>query len=809
MTRWRSLALLGGALLLWACAEGPAPASPDDAADGGGRDGAPSPPLDRGPGDADAPDDAPDGLPDAPGPDAVPLRPPSDAGPSDGPPAPDGPPDAESPGPIDDCAAACARLARCDRLGDFGDEVTCRARCARVVEPPTHWFECLEAEADCRLVHLCRPPEPPPLSCPAVCAAAAGCGIDLPFADCPAVCAAHAGPNPDQPRFARCGEALDPTCDPEGFLACLGERVHPECGVHCAGAAACGAGGPDCLPACFAALHAPDPLVRRANTARVGCLALAGDDCLAADRCLDLDAPVERDLFCAVWERCEAGIGVSCADAWQRGQGHADYPACVVDALLRGCPAEPFQIFLRCLDAPPDAEEDVARVCGALCEAQGLCGAVPEGQSPLDCARACTTALSEGGVEARFPVERRLPCAASPDCPALVECLTDADPATGCAAHCAALDGCGLAEDGCLDRCVGLFARARQAAARDCVTAAGDCAAMGACVPGEPVGCDTICEREAACDRVDPDCALRCDDAHFADPQRAARRLACVAAAPLCGPAGVSGCAGAPSPVGDACLGWCRAQSDCLASEAAVAECIIACGEGFTGDAALRFERARPCLEALDPFTPCPALAACLDHDPAADCGPWCEALAGCEGPFEGCDALCDGEPLARWRAVSEGPCLAEVDDCAGVELCRAAPEAVFPRADREALCARNAACGVDELIPCARYFDTFGADIDMLRCLLRGLDPCPPNVEALLGACFDARRPGPNALAPCALWCRAHSRCAGLEVSVRACVAACVADAQADPEGPGVARLACSTAPSCDALAACEQAVE
>jgi len=380
----------------------------------------------------------------------------------------------------------------------------------------------------------------------------------------------------------------------------------------------------DCLPACLGEAALVDPLARLRSEQLDRCLTRAAG-CERAAACLDPPwTEIDEAGFCRLWDPCAAGIGMSCAAAWESGHGRPAFAVCVAEALDRGCPAEAFRVFDECVgdDVPfgPD--------CSALCDVQALCGLLPDGQRALDCARLCNEALRDGGVEGTTRITDRLPCAAATDCRGLAACLDAHDPAVDCAGHCAALDGCGLAAADCSATCDALYFRARRIAARACVAEAGaDCDAMALCAPGRPIGCDVICAREAACGLGDPDCELTCDDASLADPARAARRLACTTSAALCRDVdGVSACAAAPLVNGDACLGWCRSRTGCdPAAVDALVECAAECGAGLRGDAALRLEAARPCLEA-DPLGPCAALDASIDPRPENDCPGWCAA---------------------------------------------------------------------------------------------------------------------------------------------------------------------------------------
>ena len=118
--------------------------------------------------------------------------------------APDAAPDQMVMLDINDCESACDRVMACERFDLYPDAAACLAACQRAgrSEPPANWYQCLEVEA-CTLLHLCRLPEPAPLTCAEVCEELDACGVEAPF-DCLTACE----DGNDNGAFAQCGEQL-------------------------------------------------------------------------------------------------------------------------------------------------------------------------------------------------------------------------------------------------------------------------------------------------------------------------------------------------------------------------------------------------------------------------------------------------------------------------------------------------------------------------------------------------------------------------------------------------------------------------
>jgi hypothetical protein len=757
----------------------------------------------------------------------------SDGAAPDGGPAPDGgsadaaPADAARPGPdaaiapVESCQDACDRFAACERLGEvFGDEGACLAACERSARggPPTAFFECLGVEA-CNLLHLCRLPAPPPLTCDEVCADATACEATLPF-DCASTCAGAAGP------VGACGERLYAgRCDVDGFVRCVAGEVFSDCSFRCERATACGVEVPDdCLGACLAEGDAPDPLARLRGEQRNTCVRLAAQDCARVHACLhpeDAPAPpvADRATFCRLWEACPSGRELPCDLGWQRvspPEGPWGAAECVVARLeADGCPDDLFRLIEDCFAAGP---VHAGPGCLALCEARDLCGHADAGRQA--CVDGCEARLA-GGLDAAERQRLAFPCALSASCDGLDACLEAAAPATACADHCTALDACGLAPEACAAACEADFTHDRQAAWRACVAAAeGDCGAAAACAPTAPPLCEAQCARFEACNMVapGPDCLLACDDDHFADADIAERRFACVLTAQTCF-AGrgdvhtVDGCRLNPLVGGSECLAWCRAVSDACVPGGArgYEDCLVECGAGFVGGEAVGFAATRDCLAANVVTGECAPLVACVAEPPAPDCASWCGGLVACGLEDDGCAARCAADTLAVTRALQQAGCVrAAGDDCAAVEACVVTVAAPAAPVDPQAFCAAYEGCGLDEALrqPCAaalRFIEAQGPGA--ARCVFDEMRAaCPRDPFLVLQRCGGGS-PAVDEAGACAALCEARAVCDALDGQTGArCLADCARVFVSDDEAAARLRplLACADARACGDLAAC-----
>ena len=152
---------------------------------------------------------------------------------------------------------------------------------------------------------------------------------------------------------------------------------------------------------------------------------------------------------------------------------------------------------------------------------------------------------------------------------------------------------------------------------------------------------------------------------------------------------------GDPS-AGRECYDYCTAATGCdPASGELLGQCLIACGEGFTGAERLVFEESIQCFEREQPQA-CEARRPAFREATEARCEPWCTALATCE-LNEGCENTCDGDDLSGLRTVQQSACLdaaGEVCDDVNACLLTSLPEAPEPVAI-DVLCRDYTACGV------------------------------------------------------------------------------------------------------------------
>ena len=719
--------------------------------------------------------------------------------------------DGDSPPPlVVDCGGACDRFVGCGRVESFGDRDGCLAACDRASREgaPTGWFECLSAEGECGLIHLCRLPEPPPLSCDAVCAGLDRCGIEGPWPDCIAECAAQNAVSPGEPAFSACGEAVVGACDAAGWWQCYGDRVDRACARRCVVAVECErASADDCLVECITGRVTGDALQQHRHDQRTRCIGFAGDDCGRVDDCLGAAVPttVDRVALCRAWDACFAAEGFFCADLDAFADERPGFLPCI-DATLQAagagggageCAGAAFDVIGVCFSAEPPRGPR----CGELCEARVLCGEVAERDR-----QACVVACGEALDGDAFAAERQaalLRCGAAASCPGLAACEGDTVPGVACAADCAARAGCGAVDAECEARCDDGFFRPRQIAARECVRDAVDCDGIAACDPGEPVGCVEQCDRNLACGIVTPQCLDRCDDEQHGDPVLGTARLACLLAAPLChrGRESVARCGLDALASGGVCLGWCRAEVGCEGITSALVGCLERCGDGFEGIEGERFAAARGCLEVTD-VDDCPALAACLPPAGAVECDAGCAVRAACGlGDAVQCADACATDALARLRAAEQSACLAAADDCAGVAAC-ATPEAEEPPTAGE-VCARYLACGFDDDFPCANIIADLGDREGFLTCLDDAINPCPADPFDAIHGCRVAQPDEVAGYAECRQMCAARAQCEAGAPSIRDCAAACV-DGLGTGAGASTALLPCAAAATCAEFAAC-----
>ncbi|MCB9547681.1 MAG: hypothetical protein H6706_17785 [Myxococcales bacterium] len=248
----------------------------------------------------------------------------------------------------------------------------------------------------------------------------------------------------------------------------------------------------------------------------------------------------------------------------------------------------------------------------------------------------------------------------------------------------------------------------------------------------------------------------------------------CVASAPAClGPGGVQACL--RGELDGPCVRACA-----CGPEATREACLIACGEGPGGAAALALTDA--CL------VDCPAHAACLAA-PAVDCVGLCDGLAACDVQGERCVTACRAAP-----DVALAGCVADAarlqGGCAAVRACVGEPApAVDPGC--LALCAAQARCTGEEPIDCA------------LRCGASGPETA---IRAACAATMDCGRQAvcdalDGTLNPsCGPLCRAAAACGLDEPTCRATCTGVLATGR----DPGyLTRVPACLRDGCDAAAA------
>ncbi|MFN3198280.1 MAG: hypothetical protein ACE366_07650 [Bradymonadia bacterium] len=678
--------------------------------------------------------------------------------------------DAFVPVEIDSCEEACGRFEDCERIArDWGSLEACLTACERSSSSgaPEVWFECLGAEA-CGTLRFCPLPEPPALTCAEVCEAAEGCGLADPIGTCVATCEGWEADG--QSAFSACGESLVGVCQEEAFWGCLGESVYQECGTRCQAAVECGIEDrATCVPECIAQINAVDPLARLRGEQRNSCVRIAGDACGAVAECFEVpepgDPPPVADCraFCDVIGQCQP-IFEDCL--LECGLILEEDPIffepileCTVSQVLVNGQCD-FNALERCFEGGGGGNGGAAAQCPALCEAQSVCGLLPEDVNLAQCNQQCVDTLRLGGDPALAQTEA-LACRFAQTCGALTGCLDGVSPEAICGEWCGALDGCGLPPaagnaEGCIEACVEGFAPQRQQQWRACVAEAGDdCDAMAACTPPEPPACDVYCDRRLECgfERDVESCALRCDDNHLVDAAFVVEQVACTGAAPVCESAlgstfSVFECENevgrGAAPEMTPCYQYCRATTECdPEADRTLEACMRSCGRALPPEDALRLQSGE-CLANLPPTATCDVLRACVDPlEAEVSCGAYCEAAVGCGVADEGCAAACvEGVLPAEAACVAESVRLEQ--GCGAVAACTGF-EGEQPSADCQALCQGQLACDPQlDVFLCERQCTPDPAPLDVqLACIevagCRGIQACLALDEVIPEACVTA----------------------------------------------------------------------
>ncbi|MCK6573116.1 hypothetical protein L6V77_18705 [Myxococcota bacterium] len=542
--------------------------------------------------------------------------------------------------------------------------------------------------------------------CAAACEATTLCvgGSNGDWLDCVRGCNAPPTDDADLARLAGLAcfvdSAFNAGLDCGGLVSCVPDPADLGCAAHCDRLTECGApgGGNDCAAACGAlgpgrvnALRAAD-CVRNAETC---------DDVTACVVPADVAAPEAVDLavFCPAWDRCDAqwGAGLPCEVLVQIFGGDVrqdELVACAYDLIRDVCPPSIDEVLGLCLDGQGRAAVDAT--CLELCAANLACA--PAGDDERgDCLVACidlqnVTPLTQARVSALYP------CALENTCEGFDACVAARSPEGQCAALCADLAACGLADDeaACRADCDTSFGSAARQAWRDCVAAAdGVCDAVAACESPVVAYCAEVCGAVNACNGASnpiasAECVAACEDAAARDPAATAERAACVLAAPDClSPFGAVACWNNTAPGrNDACLRYCVATTECV-DAGGLDACVLACAEGQSPETAILVANATPCLNRADGA--CPDLRACVDAAVGlpASCDAVCAEVEGCGlTPYADCQAAC-AAPETAGCVLDAGR---RPRRCDAVAACLGAeyPEASV---DCAAACAARATC--------------------------------------------------------------------------------------------------------------------
>lgn len=671
------------------------------------------------------------------------------------------------------CDATCARLVEC---GQVEGEAACTAACddAHFAAPAVEAqrVSCFLAAPDCAnaqdpsafTVEGCRRDPSGGEECFGFCRALTNeCSPDaeLDFVECVGDCGAGLAGDLGL-RFSAaepCLADLDIDAACEGVLPCVPGEVNLDCPAYCDAAAACGVPRAACPGRCAA-----DPLSQLRVLEASRCLPDAGEDCDDIRECIDpplrpIDGGVgvvfDEVEFCGLWDNCfQFELGCPGGIAQLRARGGLAALACARDNLAQGrCPFASEVLIDECGNAA-GGEHPIAEECERLCRAQAFCD---EDVDQAACRAECRGQLELADPDSAARLAPRLLCATSWSCEDLGTCLAGSAPDAVCARYCAALDGCGVAPDGCAALCDSGFARDRQFTARDCVRRAGDdCDAVFACAPPPLLPCDRYCDRLSDCGLGGARCEPECDDEHFAEPLQTALAVSCVLAARECADPevlSVQDCQQDPEAGGRACLSYCRAITECDPdADGDVIECVNRCVNGFGDRDGLRFAASADCLEGIAVNAQCAPLRACLADELPIDCDAHCDRLDGCRIPAggDGCAAACADAPDADVQGCAVDA-LRVGSGCAGVAGC---VDYDPPRAD--IICTQF--CDVRN--DCDREVDPFLCRLD-----------CTPTPEALavqlgcalvsecddLGECLDL---GPELNEDCADPCATQAVC-------------------------------------------------
>jgi hypothetical protein len=539
---------------------------------------------------------------------------------------------------IEGCADLCGVYAACEQ-GALWPENDCLNHCAETQETPSWpvWRECL-ALAACDALGACVPPELPPPTCEAVCAAISACGeghwpgVDA--ADCASTCA-----EPGVAAvIATCGVAVvDGACAAPDFARCFYEGTQPVCVAACDRDVGCGfAEAAPCVDACATP---EDVLAQRRTTERATCVA-AAPDCNAALACNHPPAVDPRaEVLCAADLACgQFPEGAAClpvATALIR-RGQEDAQQCLTGQLA-GCADGMSQCMVPVWGTPER--------CERACADRAACGFLYDGRDAAQCAQDCRAAFEPGAeVTEAGRYQRTIECEGLATCADLETCIHGFEARFECAAHCDAMWDAGARlkrSQPCTDHCRSDYRYDRWQAELHCQFDARDDAARQRCEVVPSPDCAAVCDQLGECGDQD-DCHKRCDDLAWRDFVGYERLLSCVWASDRCEDR--QRCWDDPAR-GDACLAWCVPGFACQGEPDGYLGCVETCAlRGVGGYGGIAFRRIEACLAQQGRGAPCDVTEnACpLPNHNSGYCPLLCDVVSHCGVDRAACITRCD-----------------------------------------------------------------------------------------------------------------------------------------------------------------------
>jgi len=453
----------------------------------------------------------------------------------------------------------------------------------------------------------------------------------------------------------------------EALDACIPDDLDADCPAFCAGAAACDVELADCEGACAEDSLARLRVLQQEDClgeAGDDCASVRA--CLIpVIEPPDVVAPVDEAALCGAWNACpDLQRFGPCPQVLPRFAPTPAAQRCVFGLIANGCPRD-IEAVLECRGGGGPEPSPIAGACAALCEARAFCGD-EAAQDHSACRRACEGRLNVNERDAAARLAPRLACAGAWSCPDLETCLDNSAPEAVCAEHCGRQAECGAVAnaDACAAECDEGFGRLRHFDWRDCVARANGCEDVSACELAQGVPCADACAARAECGVVDPACADDCDDRHHEAPLDTALEVACILGADGCdGEEGVQACLADPGPGARACLGFCRGITECEeGAEGSLIDCLNGCVGGFQDRNGLRFAASADCLRGVLAEAECRVLRACIDDEVTIDCDAHCGALEACRIPALGCaDGCAEGAV-----DLDRGGCVADAGRAGG-----------------------------------------------------------------------------------------------------------------------------------------------